>query len=431
MQLPDNTAGIAAGLLLTSDLKGYIEHPDYYFDDYNPTKQFELDNLVLCQGWRRISWDNVKDGKEPTITFQAEKGFSISGSVTKSNKPVPNAQVTLLKAGSLAHIDTIADANGHFVFERLLLTDSVKFAMQASDASGNKKVNIKLDERPSAPVVITTDISSSNNEFAYQAFLKNNYTQLADSVKQRVQGITALKEVTIRGQKPNKVKYSANLNGPGVADETFTADQFQNYNSIEQYLDGRALGLRFSDGAAYSTRGAIAKTAQSGPAARPMQVFLDGTPMTRLTGQQNANTNDLDPPHPFEGLTLDDIQSIEILRNADKTAIYGAPEGVILLTSKRADTRRFVPFAANYIPVSVAGYNAIRTFYTPDYDVRTSSQPDHRATVYWKPDIITDKNGNASFKFFTADDKGTYQLRIEGMTPDGRLAHLVKTIKVE
>ena len=45
------SAGIEADLLLCSELKGYIEQPDRYFE--SPENLAELDNLLLTQGWKR------------------------------------------------------------------------------------------------------------------------------------------------------------------------------------------------------------------------------------------------------------------------------------------------------------------------------------------------------------------------------------------
>ena len=49
---------ILSNLLLTSDLKGYIETPGYYFKNNTQRLKACLDNLMLTQGWSRF---NVED----------------------------------------------------------------------------------------------------------------------------------------------------------------------------------------------------------------------------------------------------------------------------------------------------------------------------------------------------------------------------------
>lgn len=63
-------------------------------------------------------------------------------------------------------------------------------------------------------------------------------------------------------------------------------------------------------------------------------------------------------------------------------------------------------------------------FYSPDYSVdslKHSHLPDFRNTLYWNPDLHTDRNGKASVEFYSSDEAARYIIRVEGMTQDGRL----------
>lgn len=51
--LPDTTISIMSSLLLASDLRGYIEDPEFYFRENSPLSERSLDCLMLTQGWRR------------------------------------------------------------------------------------------------------------------------------------------------------------------------------------------------------------------------------------------------------------------------------------------------------------------------------------------------------------------------------------------
>ena len=44
---------IYTDLLLTSDLKGYIHQPGYYFVDHSPKRRVALDILLMIHGWRK------------------------------------------------------------------------------------------------------------------------------------------------------------------------------------------------------------------------------------------------------------------------------------------------------------------------------------------------------------------------------------------
>ena len=57
--LPDSSYTIYTSLLLSSDLKGYIEDPGWYFRGDNNARKEELDLLMLTQGWRKYNVENA------------------------------------------------------------------------------------------------------------------------------------------------------------------------------------------------------------------------------------------------------------------------------------------------------------------------------------------------------------------------------------
>jgi len=72
-------------------------------------------------------------------------------------------------------------------------------------------------------------------------------------------------------------------------------------------------------------------------------------------------------------------------------------------------------------------------FRTPDYSVpalRKSRIPDFRNTLYWNPDIRTDRQGRASVEFYTSDETGAYTVLVEGFTTDGARGKAVTTLSV-
>jgi hypothetical protein len=52
-------------LLSSSDLKGNIESPGWYFTNVSQETTEAMDNLMLTHGWRKFSWDNIMQGKSP------------------------------------------------------------------------------------------------------------------------------------------------------------------------------------------------------------------------------------------------------------------------------------------------------------------------------------------------------------------------------
>ena len=72
------------------------------------------------------------------------------------------------------------------------------------------------------------------------------------------------------------------------------------------------------------------------------------------------------------------------------------------------------------------GYQMPVEFYSPKYDIQKNFEnpnPDLRTTIYWKPNVITDNEGNVKLDFYTADDSSTYSVIIEGVSNEGKLIH--------
>lgn len=61
--------------LIRPYVKGAIENAAYYFQDPSPRKAFELDNLLITQGWSSYDWNTVFN-KPPLYRFDFEKGLS-------------------------------------------------------------------------------------------------------------------------------------------------------------------------------------------------------------------------------------------------------------------------------------------------------------------------------------------------------------------
>jgi TonB-dependent SusC/RagA subfamily outer membrane receptor len=408
----ENESNIFTTLLLTSDLIGYIEKPNYYFLHDDQKTQQDLDNLMITQGWRRILWKNIINNAGPNIRYEPEKSLKISGVVTSyGGKPLPNSKVSLFSSsGGLFAIDTLSDAQGRFNFDNLIFNDSTKFIVQARTSKNKKSVDIVLDV-VSGQVVTknknTGDIEVNVNE-ALSGYLKQSENYFDDLTKRGILERTILlKEVNIV-EKKNPAKNSSNLNGAGNADAIITSDQLQTCQVLSQCLQGRVAGLIIRNGTPYLMR-------NNGT---PMSIVLDGM---QMEGDFLDNINPMD------------IETVEVLKSVGNTAIYGSRGGggVLVITTKRGGGYSSAStFTPGIIPFSPKGYYTPREFYSPKYDA-PDNRPDYRTTIYWNPNIVTNESGKAAFNYFNSDEPGTYRIIIEGMDMLGNLARTVYTYEVK
>ena len=77
-QYSDN---LLTDLLLTSDLKGFIHNPSYYFESADRQHLRDLDLLCMIQGWERYDWEYMTDNKVFTEKYRMEKGLTLNGTI--------------------------------------------------------------------------------------------------------------------------------------------------------------------------------------------------------------------------------------------------------------------------------------------------------------------------------------------------------------
>src|SRR5690606_1630602 len=123
----DKESTILSHLLLSSDIEGYIENPNYYFHAVNNRKQEELDLLMLTQGFRRYLYENIVADKMPKITFLPEQGLSVSGIIRrKDGMPLSNGRLLLQIPDRSFYKDGTTDDKGRFSFTNLVFQDSIE-----------------------------------------------------------------------------------------------------------------------------------------------------------------------------------------------------------------------------------------------------------------------------------------------------------------
>lgn len=78
-----DNGNILTEMLLSSELKGFVETPAYYFEADDEEHRRALDLLMLVQGWRRYSW-RIMAGAEPfELDYMPEQEQTIAGCVNR------------------------------------------------------------------------------------------------------------------------------------------------------------------------------------------------------------------------------------------------------------------------------------------------------------------------------------------------------------
>ncbi len=440
-----NDENIFTRLLLTSDLKGYVEEPGYYFQQKAGVWQ-ALDNLLLTQGW--VSYEPVL----PTLPFEAEHEFTVKGKVINVfSKPVKGSKLILFSKSPFFLMDTVTNNEGKFVFDRFPVVDTPLFVIKAVNKRGKSfNIGINIDEAP-LPI-----FSAPKNPLTLPWYVNSDST-LMNYVNDKIainkqqaytpDGKRKLKEVVISARKT--IKDSQNLNGPGNADQVIDEKELEQAGKKTwlQLLNEKVTGFRegillLSDGTERAKKDRdFYKFLTDGDSStvtqgwyyikyRPVKFIIDGVPVYKIYQPNGSAFNDI--TNYLNSHTAEDIKGIEVV-------------------SSTKYANRYVPieYAMSILPSDVAfveittrsGHgpaidNAIGTylykplplswpkqFYKPRYAVRDTAkhQLDLRSTIDWEPNVNTGKDGNGLVSFYAADSPSVYTVMIEGTDMNGNI----------
>ncbi|MFQ8806722.1 MAG: hypothetical protein ACLR8Y_18605 [Alistipes indistinctus] len=134
-QNPDD-GDIRLNLLLTSDLKGYIEEPGYYFYDRTLQKDHKLDLLMLTHGWTRFNISDLLKGRLPEAKFPVEESQTVSERYWGCSGAPKSTTVTICSLKD-SYVEELPLGNTNkFLFPNCDFADSTTLLLQSKRAKG-------------------------------------------------------------------------------------------------------------------------------------------------------------------------------------------------------------------------------------------------------------------------------------------------------
>ncbi len=135
----DNETTILSYLLLTSELKGFIEKPNYYFTNKSAAKNTDLDVLMLTQGYRKFTWKQIETDTSH-FSFAGERALNLSGyQKNTAGVPIADKEVILLAEKTGGILSTKTDKTGKFSFDNIDYDEGTQFILQATGSTKEKK----------------------------------------------------------------------------------------------------------------------------------------------------------------------------------------------------------------------------------------------------------------------------------------------------
>lgn len=399
-------------LLLSSELKGRVHSPGYYFESDDQEHQEALRLLMMTQGWRTFEWNDVIDSKFPAIRFAQEQDLTLWGRLTRSNgEPVADGETLLyLKDKYQTFITTATNADGYFGFQGFYFTDTIQVVVQGSDSRGDRSdVEISMLARQNPPprnrfllqpnLELQPPVSSEYFQTAYEERFQATESAIAGMDLREV----LLQEVVIEG----RAEISAPFRLHSRADVTLERGQLPIAPSgnILESLQGRVAGLQVT---------------RSGMNEFSAVIRGMGTPLYLLDGMPISEG-------AMQSINQFDISRVEILKGPGSAGVYGGRAGggvIAFFTQRGGEPEEVDPERGKHIMTHLAGgYTKTRRFYSPTHaesDAAYFDYPDWRSTIHWEPNIRLNAGTRRSLSFYTADTPGRYTVIAEGMSTDGQ-----------
>jgi hypothetical protein len=263
---------ILSSLLLTSDLKGYIEKPNYYFTKTDDKKLSDLDRLMLTQGYRRFTYADILANKYPQISYLPEQGISLSGTLRDlTGMPVKKGSLRLMVPGKPISAELVTSNTGLFNFQNLVFPDSSQVVISAKYNPNGANMMIDMNGLPVPHAGKNKNVFDEvkNIDTVLSAYLNNSQKQY--------RYLRTLKEVVIKGAPVKKVSHLDHSSLSSLsqnADHVIDADQFASCGG--NFLDcvrARATGLTYDQEKFYVSRD------YNQGSRTPVQVFLNNFPV--------------------------------------------------------------------------------------------------------------------------------------------------------
>lgn len=423
---------IISRLLLTSDIKGYVHDPYYYFSNSSDSVKTHLDLVMLTHGWRRFKWDQLAAGKVPVIRnplenylalkvevlgvdpFHISKDESLNVILSKKDSSsqmilVPHLTGTKFGMGGLIFYDT-AYAYYQFNVNRKL-SDEAAISFNNGLAKGPRTAK-PLTQAYNGWTAEDSLFFRRNQAIADEAARVKPFE---DKKVKTLEAVTVRARMKTSAEKLDEKYTSGMFSGGDATTFDLTNDPYAaSMQDIFTYLQGKVAGLQIVTG--------------QGPGGAPSLSWRGGSPTLYLNEMQVDASQ-------LQSTSVTDIAMVKVFRPGSGVGYGGGSGGVIAVYTRKGDERRNDAASANFKGLEraqVVGYSPMKEFYVPDYDAQNApvEKEDLRSTLYWKPFLLTDRdNRKIELHFYNNDISHKLRIVLEGFNENGKLCHIEKIIQ--
>ena len=422
-EVPTNyRSDMAANLLLESDVRGYIEDVDYYFESTDADHRFGADLLMLVQGWRRYAWKE-QTGIEPfEAKHKVEEGILVEGRVydyrISGAKPRSGVELSVWVYSGMTNSRgrCTTDSLGRFTFlsdRDIWGKNELVLQSQKTNRRGKQKnmpYLIELDRQfsPRGRAYRVDEQELSQESEAQAEYIEDETYGRSDTLTGTpIEGLKVhnLGEVEVKGKRriENRrptIEYDVSEEVDKMIDS-----QVRDYtDNVVDFL--RRTNPYFIDKSIYVLD----------PLTLRMKFVYDCFYRGRRVHfwyrdiEYKFCGNDWDGFNCVETIPLSSIQRIQISESMDSVTIRLIPyPDSEYKTEKRG-----------YRMTTLQGYSIPAEYYHVDYSEGVlPDERDYRRTLYWNPDLATDSLGRAQVTFYNNSTATRLRVDVEAMATGG------------
>ena len=430
---------IFTDLLLTSDLKGYIHQPGYYFASPSPRKQTELDILLIVHGWRKYDMSQAISTAPFTPLQLPEAQLVLNGQVKSTilkNKLKDIAlSVIVKKDDQFITGGTVTDENGRFTIpvEDFEGTTEAVIQTRKVGKERNKDASILIDRNfsPAPRAYGYKELHPEWKDLTHWQQKAENFDSLyMDSIR-KVEGLYVLDEVEIKSKRRQGSNMATKINE----------------KSIDAYYDvRRSVDLLRDNGKIVTTipelmeklspqfdwdRSNDKLTYRQKPICYIMDNHILSETETQMMLTEVDGLASIIISKGTGGIDDEIIQNTKMSEVTDSTGVdiskldkYSVfyliplPRRDVLNKSQTAvlGTRQTV----------IQGYTHALEYYSPAYPTKElyMDKVDKRRTLYWNPSVRTDENGKAVIECYNNQYSTPVIIQAETMSKDGQIGSM-------
>lgn len=389
---------------LTSELKGRVENPDYYFDSNDEEAQ---DNLMLTHGWRRFSWEDIQKENFRSVKYLPEvQGHIITGRIVNPslNTPAANKIGYLSILGKQKQFYTaISDTTGDIKFLTKNLRGSEELILQTnplSDSLSQIELSSPFSQQFSAEKLAPLSYSKNFSENLKKRSVAMQVTNVFSGDLLRREYMPLVDTIPFYFKATKGYKLEDYVRFSAMEDvlreyvpEIYVINRKKSYN------------IKFLN--------------------TDTKEFYPESPLVLVDGVPVFNGNDVIGLDPLK------IRRLEIVNSQ---YIYG-PQlfyGIASFNTYKGELAG-IPINPKTTVVDYDGLQLQREFYSPMFEgeKKDARTPDLRNTLYWAPAQKTNQNGTLSFNFYTSDLPGKYKVLIQGLSDNARIGAKSFTFEVK